>query len=135
MTIRDALAVLAAALPDDACVPVPALLLRSLLQPSVPPMTQEVAADLSVARTAAVLGWKPSTIRQWAEQGRFPGAYKLSGAWRIPPAAIDAFQLAAAARGTCRPTPATGRPSATPAFDAALRTRRGCRPARRGTPA
>jgi hypothetical protein len=77
-----------------------------------------VVADLSVGRVGVLLGWKPSTIRQWAERGRFAGAYKLGRVWRIPPAGIVAFQAAAAGRGAGRPARGAPVGSCTPTFDA-----------------
>lgn len=49
--------------------------------------------DLTVEVVAELFGRRPSTIRSWIERGDFPGSYKLHGKqWRVPPAAIDAFQ-------------------------------------------
>ena len=51
------------------------------------------AVDLTVEGVAELFGKRPSTVRFWIERGHFPGAYKLHGKqWRVPPAAIEAFQ-------------------------------------------
>jgi len=51
--------------------------------------------DLNVADLALLFKKKPSTVRAWIERGNFPGAYKLNGKeWRVPAAAVDAFQRA-----------------------------------------
>ncbi len=121
MTVREALVALAAQLPADACIPVPVALLRELFTPATPaPM---LSADLSAAQVGALLGWRPSTIRGWAEQGRFPLAYKLGHAWRIPPASIAAFQAAAAGQGG-PVVPLSASSSTTPVYDALRRRRR-----------
>lgn len=51
-----------------------------------------VAVDLTVADLAQRFRRHPSTIRQWLESGRLEG-YKLFGReWRVPLAAVAAFQ-------------------------------------------
>lgn len=51
--------------------------------------------DRTVHDLAILFGKRPSTVRAWIEQGDFPGSYKLHGKeWRVPPAALDAFQRA-----------------------------------------
>jgi hypothetical protein len=81
-------------LPPDVVL---ALLESSVAQPTpvaLPP------ADLGVGQIAGRFGRKPSTVRAWLEQGRFPGAYKLSGRdWRAPAASIAAFEEAERTRG------------------------------------
>lgn len=53
------------------------------------------AVDLNVADLALLFKKKPSTVRAWIERGDFPGAYKLNGKeWRVPGAAVEAFQKA-----------------------------------------
>ena len=48
--------------------------------------------ELTVPELAGRFHRSPSTIRDWCEQGRFEGAFKLNGRdWRIPKAAVDAF--------------------------------------------
>jgi len=49
-------------------------------------------ALFSVATLATHLGCSRSAAREWCEQGRFPGAFKLNGrTWRIPAEAVAAF--------------------------------------------
>ena len=51
-----------------------------------------VAVDLTVSDLAQLFRRHPSTIRQWLESGRLEG-YKLFGReWRVPLAAVAAFQ-------------------------------------------
>src|SRR5712691_13417420 len=51
-----------------------------------------VAVDLTVTDLAQRFRRHPSTIRQWLEAGRLEG-YKLFGReWRVPLAAVAAFQ-------------------------------------------
>jgi len=51
-----------------------------------------VAVDLTVTDLAQRFRRHPSTIRQWLESGRLEG-YKLFGReWRVPAAAVAAFQ-------------------------------------------
>ena len=51
-----------------------------------------VAVDLTVTDLAQRFRRHPSTIRQWLESGRLEG-YKLFGReWRVPLAAVAAFQ-------------------------------------------
>src|SRR2546427_13271239 len=51
-----------------------------------------VAVDLTVTDLAQRFRRQPSTIRQWLESGRLEG-YKLFGReWRVPAAAVAAFQ-------------------------------------------
>ncbi len=51
-----------------------------------------VAVDLTVTDLARRFRRHPSTIRQWLESGRLEG-YKLFGReWRVPAAAVAAFQ-------------------------------------------
>jgi Helix-turn-helix domain len=53
------------------------------------------AVDLNVADLALLFKKKPSTVRAWIERGDFPGSYKLNGKeWRVPAAAVEAFQKA-----------------------------------------
>src|SRR5712692_532022 len=52
----------------------------------------QVAVDLTVTDLAQRFRRHPSTIRQWLESGRLEG-YKLFGReWRVPLAAVAAFQ-------------------------------------------
>jgi excisionase family DNA binding protein len=48
--------------------------------------------EFTVGELAVRFHRSPSTIRDWCEQGRFEGAFKLNGRdWRIPQAAVDAL--------------------------------------------
>lgn len=59
--------------------------------------------DRTVRDLATIFGKRPSTVRAWIERGDFPGSYKLHGKeWRVPPAALDAFQQA---QRSCGATP------------------------------
>lgn len=42
---------------------------------------------------------RPSTVRNWCAQGRFPGAYKRGHTWHVPPAGVAAFQEVARGSG------------------------------------
>ncbi len=53
-------------------------------------------ADLTVADLAARYGRSKATARGWCEAGRFSGAYRMHGSreWRVPPSAVEAFDVA-----------------------------------------
>jgi len=54
--------------------------------------TAAAQVDLTVAQIAQLFGRSLSTVRQWLESGALEG-YKLFGReWRVPPAALAAFQ-------------------------------------------
>ena len=58
----------------------------------------DVTVDLTVPQLAERFERGESTIRGWLAAGAFPGAYRLHGReWRIPAAAVEAMQRAAAA--------------------------------------
>lgn len=60
-----------------------------------PPLGTAPTVDRTVHDLAILFGKRPSTVRTWIERGDFPGSYKLNGKeWRVPAAAIDAFQQA-----------------------------------------
>jgi excisionase family DNA binding protein len=40
--------------------------------------------DLTVEQVAKYLHRSESTVRDWMESGRFPGAYKRGKGWRVP---------------------------------------------------
>jgi hypothetical protein len=91
----------AKALPAGAAVPVPRELLLELLAGPTAASPASASADPTVAEIAARYGRAPSTIRGWCEAGRFPGAYKLHDKeWRIPPAALAAFEATVRGRAT-----------------------------------
>jgi helix-turn-helix protein len=79
--------------------------------------------DRTVHDLAALFGKRPSTVRAWIERGDFPGSYKLNGKeWRVPPAALDAFQQAQRARSA---TPQAGAKTDLAAWRSARRSPRG----------
>ena len=85
---------LAESLPAGTAIPVPRELLLELLEGHAP-AGQPAAADPTVDEVATRYGRAPSTVRGWCEAGRFPGAYKLHDReWRIPRAAVEAFDVA-----------------------------------------
>jgi hypothetical protein len=86
----------AASLPPGTAVPVAREVLLELLEARADPPAS--AADPTVEVIATRYGRVPSTVRGWCELGRFPGAYKLSREWRIPAAAVEAFDAALRAR-------------------------------------
>jgi hypothetical protein len=94
MTFREHLRALAEALPPGSAIPVPREWLLELLGDPEPLQTSAttVAADLTAAQVARIIGRKPSTIRGWLETGLLEG-YKLNGReWRVTPMAVEAFQ-------------------------------------------
>jgi len=81
------------------------------------------AVDLTVEDLARLFGKRPSTVRAWIERGDFPGSYKLHGKeWRVPPAALDAFQRAQRARSA---TPHSGAKTDLAAWRSVRRSPRG----------
>jgi hypothetical protein len=102
---------LAEALPAGAAVPVPREWLLELLAGQGSAASANPPADPTVEEIAARYGRAQSTIRGWCEAGRFPGAYKLHDReWRIPAAALEAFDTAARKREV--PAGRRGRPVA-----------------------
>ena len=82
---------LAEALPTGSAVPVPREALLELLEAAEAPGISPT--DPTVEEVANRYGRAPSTVRGWCDAGRFPGAYKLHDReWRIPAAAIEAFE-------------------------------------------
>jgi len=70
-----------------------------------------VAVDLTVTDLAQRFRRHPSTIRQWLESGRLEG-YKLFGReWRVPLAAVAAFQDQQRHGRERRSSPTRGAPS------------------------
>lgn len=47
--------------------------------------------DLLTAEVADRLRVTPRTVIRYAADGRFPKAYRMRGAWRIPQASVIAF--------------------------------------------
>lgn len=115
MTLRDRVTALVGALPSEASITLPAATLRSWLEEDTTLVGATVAddatpiADLTADQVGAVLKRSGSTVRDWCREGRMPGAYLLRGKqWRIPRAAIAAFQRAEAGQ----PGATTSRPRA-----------------------
>jgi hypothetical protein len=90
---------LAAALPAGSAVTVPRERLLELLAAAGDVPDAVSSADPTVEAVATRYGRAASTVRGWCESGRFPGAYKLHDReWRIPVAALEAFDDAARGR-------------------------------------
>jgi hypothetical protein len=80
---------------------------------SGPPGPVEV--DLTIPEVAALFKRAPSTIRGWCDEQILPGAYRNRGReWRIPAAAVRAFQERERHRDPNAPSPrpVSARPSA-----------------------
>ncbi len=89
MNRRTALLAMVENLPPDEPVTVPAGWIQAVLVTEASPLN----VDLSGAAVAELLGRSPVTIAGWCRLGLFPGCYRLRGReWRIPAAALDAFQ-------------------------------------------
>lgn len=89
---------LAEALAPGTAIPVPRELLLELLAHQASEHSVD-ATDPTVEEIGARYGRAPSTVRGWCEAGRFPGAYKLHDReWRIPAAAVEAFDATHRAR-------------------------------------
>jgi len=83
------------ALPRGSLVPVDWLLELIGDGQDAPARNGAPAVDLNVADLALLFKKRPSTVRAWIERGDFPGSYKLNGnEWRVPAAAVEAFQKA-----------------------------------------
>jgi hypothetical protein len=99
MTLLERLQQLADALPPGASVTLPREWLLEELGAGQAADPGVVAVDYTVADLAQLFGKQPSTARSWLEAGLFPGAYKLRGrSWRVPRAAMLAFQQRERAR-------------------------------------
>jgi hypothetical protein len=97
MVDRDALLRLAQALPDGTAVPVPRAWLLEILEGTEAPgaTSAPLGMDLTPEEAGAALHRSPVTIRAYCNAGLVPGAYRLRGRqWRIPRAALEAFQEA-----------------------------------------
>ncbi len=87
------------ALPPGSLVPRDWILGRLAEQVPARDASLPATVDRTVHDLATLFGKRPSTVRAWIERGDFPGSYKLHGKeWRVPPAALDAFQRAQRAR-------------------------------------
>lgn len=101
MVDRDALFRIAQALPDGTAVPVPRAWLLELLEGTEAPgvTSAPLEVDLTPEEVGAALHRSPVTIRAYCNAELIPGAYRLRGRqWRIPRAALEAFQAAERAK-------------------------------------
>lgn len=94
MLIDERLRAIADALPEDGRVSFTRTdLLNMIAAGATPKEPAQVSVDLTVAEVAELLHRAPGTIRGWCASGELPGAYRLRGReWRIPTAAVEAFQ-------------------------------------------
>lgn len=92
---------IAEVLPAGTAIPVPREILLELLGALSAAASAISPADPTVEEVASRYSRAPSTVRGWCEAGRFPGAYKLHNReWRIPSAALAAFEAAVRGRAT-----------------------------------
>ncbi len=92
MSIADRLRELAEGLPPGASLTLTRDGLLELAADVEVPHGEAPPVDFTVVELAAQFHRSPSTIREWCEQGRFDGAYKLNERdWRISQSAVDAF--------------------------------------------
>lgn len=104
MTPADRLRAIAAALPVNGTVTLSrdALLeLAGEAGESPPSESRKLAADLTIADVAALLGRSSSCVRNWLAEkpAAFPNAYRMRGReWRVPRTDIEAFQRTEAQR-------------------------------------
>jgi excisionase family DNA binding protein len=78
---------MAQSVPPGGSVVVPRDWLDAELQALEP--TSVVPDDLTVEQAAKHLHRSESTIRDWVESGRLPGAYKRGRVWRVPRTALN----------------------------------------------
>jgi excisionase family DNA binding protein len=78
---------MAEAIPPGGSVVVPRDWLEAELRALEP--ASDAPDDLTVEQAAKHLHRSESTVRDWMESGRFPGAYKRGKAWRVPRAALQ----------------------------------------------
>ncbi len=77
---------MAEAIPPGGSVVVPRDWLQGELEALEPASAEP---DLTVQQAAKHLHRSESTVRDWIECGRFPGAYKRGRAWRVPRATLQ----------------------------------------------
>lgn len=103
MTLQELRGWLADLAAVEATVPARVVLARlpSLEAPGEQHGPGDVTADLTAEQAGQLLGRSASTIREYARAELLENAYRQRGReWRIPRAAITAFQRAAAAART-----------------------------------
>ncbi len=111
MTSRDHLRALVDASPVGALLTVPRDWLCDVLSSAGADAAPAIveAADLTVAEFGRLFTRTPSTVRLWCEQGKIPGAWKLSGKqWRIPRQSIEQFRQKQGAPPSAAVPPSTG---------------------------
>ncbi len=92
MSVGDRLKELAERLPRGASLTLTRDGLLELVADADVPRRAAPPTDFTVVEVAAQFHRSASTIREWCEQGRFDGAYKLNDRdWRISQSAVDAF--------------------------------------------
>ena len=88
---RDVLRQLAEGLPPGTAIPVLREWLLELLD--TPRQAPAVDGDFTAAQVAERFRRKPSTVRGWCAEGRFPNAYHLNDReWKIPLADVVAYE-------------------------------------------
>lgn len=128
--LRDRLAALVSAAPNDATVPVRWLGELLALDESDDDVGDDASnadhaddagdagdgrVDLTVKQLAERFGRGDSTIRSWLAMGALPGAYRLHGReWRIPISAVTDMQRTEAARSRTRTASSETRRSSMP---------------------
>lgn len=55
------------------------------------------------SRIASILGLSARAVRNKAQAGALPGAYRLDGAWRFDEPTIRAWRERQRVKGTCQP--------------------------------
>ena len=86
MTIQDRLRAIVNALPEQASVTLPVLVMKEWLEVE----TDHSFADLTVADVARQLGRSPGTVRDWIRRGDLE-AYQLGKEYRVTRPALTTF--------------------------------------------
>lgn len=97
--VRTVLRALIDGLPPGAIIPVRAEWIAELVA-DVPVTQAAMEVDLTATEVARLMGRDEKTVAGWCRAGVIEGAYKLRGReWRVPRAALRAFQNAHARVG------------------------------------
>ena len=97
MTLHERLSAICGAMPDSASVTLPVSELREWLAEDGDVETSTGLTDLTCEDIAERFGRSPACVRGWCRAGKLPGSYRLQQReWRIPRAAVEAFQAAQA---------------------------------------
>lgn len=109
--LRRTLLAMVTAMPSGSAVTLPVDWLRDQLDSGSPPADAiTFEPDLTVDEVASKLHRRPSTVRNWCQQGRLE-AYRLHGReWRISPAALVAYQQRQRREATAPPKSARRKP-------------------------